>query len=104
MLKQFELKTVRKFEETFEECAIREVAEETGLTLTHTPIFLTATSSLFRNYEETVTHHYVTIFMGCRIDEAEPKAEVCSCLSSYFPILPEMKPARVKWLTCGGLR
>lgn len=47
-----------EFGETFEQCAEREVREETGLNIDSVR-FLTATNSIF---EET-GKHYVTIFM-----------------------------------------
>jgi len=59
-----------EYGESFEECAAREVLEETGLEVGELR-FLTATNSVF----DDVKKHYVTIFMGCRLrdDAAEPE-------------------------------
>lgn len=63
-----------EFGETFEECAIREVMEETGLQITK-PKFLTATNDFIssssssssggKGEEEEDKKHYVTVFMTC---------------------------------------
>ncbi|KAK3067338.1 hypothetical protein LTS18_001172, partial [Coniosporium uncinatum] len=59
-----------EYGESFEECAAREVLEETGLDVSELR-FLTATNSVF----DDVKKHYVTIFMACRLrDEGvEPR-------------------------------
>lgn len=69
-----------EFGETFEECAIREVMEETGLQITK-PKFLTATndfissSSSGRKGEEEDKKHYVTVFMVCERLNQEDEPE-----------------------------
>ncbi|PQE18072.1 NUDIX hydrolase domain protein [Rutstroemia sp. NJR-2017a BVV2] len=55
-----------EFGESFEECAEREVKEETGLTVTETQ-FLTATNDVM----EEDGKHYVTVFMVCRCRKGE---------------------------------
>lgn len=66
--------------ESPEECAAREVEEETGLTIITDDIrFLTATNDVF----EAEGKHYVTLFVGCRVaDDVEPKVRFLSLLSS----------------------
>ncbi|PYH92200.1 hypothetical protein BO71DRAFT_400773 [Aspergillus ellipticus CBS 707.79] len=63
--------------ESFEECAAREVTEETGLEVKNIR-FLTATNDVMRAERK----HYVTIFVGCEVqDGAEPRImepEKCS--------------------------
>jgi len=58
--------------ETFERCAMREVEEETGISIFKEEKeikFVTATNDVF-----STTKHYVTIFVACRVgDEVEPK-------------------------------
>lgn len=49
-----------EFGESFEECAVREVKEETGLEIANVEL-LTVTNNLF--LEEPKPYHYVTIFM-----------------------------------------
>ncbi|OWM89391.1 nudix hydrolase 1 [Punica granatum] len=49
-----------EFGESFEECAVREVKEETGLEIDGTE-FLTVTNNVFA--QEPSPSHYVTIFM-----------------------------------------
>ncbi|KAI9741054.1 MAG: Nudix hydrolase 15, mitochondrial [Cirrosporium novae-zelandiae] len=66
-----------EFGESFEECAAREVLEETGLVVRNVK-FLTATNSVFREEGK----HYVTIFVGCEISEGEGQVPVVS-----FPLL-----------------
>lgn len=53
-----------EFGESFEACAIREVKEETGLTLT-APEFLAVTNDIFKEDNK----HYVTIFMIAQCPE-----------------------------------
>ncbi|KAG2499860.1 hypothetical protein HYH03_002151 [Edaphochlamys debaryana] len=48
--------------ESFEQCAIREVEEETGITL-RDPVFAYAVNSVF-----SPDVHYVTIFMRCDVE------------------------------------
>lgn len=58
-----------EFNESFEDCAAREVLEETGLEVTDIR-FLTA----INNANMEGGKHYVTIFVGCRLvdEDAEP--------------------------------
>jgi 8-oxo-dGTP diphosphatase len=51
-----------EFGESFEECSIREVLEETGLVI-EKPIFLAITNDLFQNENK----HYVSIFMKANL-------------------------------------
>ncbi|KAI7184746.1 hypothetical protein KC316_g7782 [Hortaea werneckii] len=55
-----------EYGESFEQCATREVQEETGLDITDVR-FLTATNSVFHE----TTKHYVTIFMTAVARSAE---------------------------------
>ena len=58
--------------ESFEECARREVEEETGLEIAPDGIrFLTATNSVFDTEK-----HYVTIFMAAQLPPGAPKPQV----------------------------
>lgn len=59
-----------EYAESFEDCAKREVLEETGLSVQDLQ-FLTVTNSI-----PPGGHHYVTIFMGCICVEpdAQPQA------------------------------
>lgn len=76
-----------EFGETFEECAIREVLEETGLQITK-PRFLTATNDFIsssssseekkeggKEEEEKEKKHYVTVFMVCERLNQEDEPE-----------------------------
>ncbi|KAL4939977.1 hypothetical protein BDV06DRAFT_197704 [Aspergillus oleicola] len=59
--------------ESFETCALREVAEETGLELDASSIkFLTATNDIMPFDKK----HYVTIFVGARIKEGQGEARI----------------------------
>jgi len=51
--------------ESFEDCAIREVQEETGLTIS-TPEFLAVTNDIF---EDDSDKHYVTVFLCAHFPE-----------------------------------
>jgi len=68
-----------EFCESFEVGAARELLEETGLKVDEKAIkFLTATNCILEDTEhggiESKRHHYVTIFMGCRIEDGiEPQ-------------------------------
>lgn len=53
-----------EFCESFETCALREVKEETGLTLEHAE-FLAVTNDIFKDEQK----HYVTIFMVAEFPE-----------------------------------
>lgn len=57
-----------EFGESWKACAIREVAEETGLQVTSTT-FITTTNDIF----EDEGKHYVTIFMKVTVDEGKPQ-------------------------------
>ncbi|KAL1863247.1 hypothetical protein Plec18170_000079 [Paecilomyces lecythidis] len=59
-----------EFGETFEECAAREILEETGLALEDLR-FLTATNNVMKAENK----HYITIFMGGTVvgDKPEPQ-------------------------------
>ncbi|KAG2187938.1 hypothetical protein INT44_000688, partial [Umbelopsis vinacea] len=57
-----------EFKETFEECAIREVYEETGLTL-RTAEFATATNDVMTAENK----HYCTMFMKATVDPEDVK-------------------------------
>ncbi|XP_028768677.1 nudix hydrolase 1-like [Neltuma alba] len=59
-----------EFGESFEECAIREVKEETGLEITKTE-FIMVTNNVF--LDEPKPSHYVTISM--RAELADPEEE-----------------------------
>ncbi|KAK5125970.1 hypothetical protein LTR85_011325 [Meristemomyces frigidus] len=79
--------------ESFEQCAAREVKEETGLDV-HDVRFFTATNSVFKDTGK----HYVTIFMtaitNLEEDGSEPEAQL-------------MEPDKCegwKWQTFGELR
>lgn len=65
-----------EFFETFEECAKREVMEETGLKI-ESATFVTATNDMFKKENK----HYITIFVKTEISEGEAKIiepEKCS--------------------------
>ncbi|CAL1408343.1 unnamed protein product [Linum trigynum] len=55
-----------EFGEGFEECAIRELKEETGLEVQRTE-FLTVTNNVF--VESPKPSHYVTVFLRARLDD-----------------------------------
>lgn len=55
------------FGETPEECAVREVLEETGLTLSHCEWMHQVTNDVF--VEEG--KHYITLWVFCRLSEAD---------------------------------
>ena len=56
-----------EFQESFEDCAIREVKEETDLTIEN-PEFLAVTNDIFEDEDK----HYVTIFMVAHYPEDQP--------------------------------
>ena len=74
-----------EFNETFEQCAIRETLEETGLEIEDVR-FLTAMET-FTEYEEK-QYHYVTIFMigiaRCGEEEGEVELKVCLALQFFL--------------------
>ncbi|OJI97456.1 hypothetical protein ASPVEDRAFT_293693 [Aspergillus versicolor CBS 583.65] len=55
-----------EFNESFEECAIRELKEETGLDIENVQ-FLTATNDIMPKDGK----HYVTVFVGARVKEGQ---------------------------------
>ncbi|KAJ5584200.1 uncharacterized protein N7459_004000 [Penicillium hispanicum] len=57
--------------ESFEDCAQREILEETGLAIC-SPRFLTATNDVM----EAEGKHYVTIFMGAQLREESAQPEI----------------------------
>ena len=68
-----------EFGESFENCATREILEETGLTVQNVR-FLTATNDVM----EDEGKHYVTIFMGAVVDgDAQPKVCFPSCIKLW---------------------
>ena len=73
-----------EFNETFEQCAIRETQEETGLEIEDVR-FLTAVETIM-DYEER-KYHYVTIFMTgfARKGEGDEEAELKVCLVLRVP-------------------
>jgi len=60
-----------EFGETFEECAAREILEETGLALKDLQ-FLTATNNVMKAEKK----HYITIFMAATVVGDNPKPQV----------------------------
>lgn len=58
--------------ESFEDCAHREILEETGLHIRNLR-FLTATNDVM----EAEGKHYVTIFMGAQLSDDSAQPEVC---------------------------
>ncbi|KAH1328021.1 hypothetical protein KXX16_008955 [Aspergillus fumigatus] len=59
-----------EFGESFEACAVREVLEETGLSI-HDVRFLTATNDVM----EAEGKHYITVYVGARVreDKGQPQ-------------------------------
>jgi ADP-ribose pyrophosphatase YjhB (NUDIX family) len=59
-----------EFGESFEACAVREVLEETGLSI-HDVRFLTATNDVM----EAEGKHYITVYVGAMVkeDNAQPQ-------------------------------
>ncbi|KAJ9214462.1 hypothetical protein DTO166G4_3866 [Paecilomyces variotii] len=60
-----------EFGETFEECAAREILEETGLALKDLQ-FLTATNNVMKAEKK----HYITIFMAATVVGDNPKPQL----------------------------
>lgn len=60
--------------ESPEACAVREVAEETGLVVRERDVrFLTATNDIFAADNK----HYVTLFVACQVlDDVQPEASL----------------------------
>ncbi|KAI7334615.1 hypothetical protein KC315_g3660 [Hortaea werneckii] len=82
-----------EYGESFEQCATREVQEETGLDITDVR-FLTATNSVFHE----TTKHYVTIFMTAIARSAENGLE---------PVPKVMEPDKCEgwsWSTFSDMR
>ena len=71
--------------ESFEDCANREILEETGLQIRNLR-FLTATNDIM----ESEGKHYVTIFMGgvCSDDTAQPQVCVAHHVAFVYPLCP----------------
>ncbi|KAI3423482.1 Nudix hydrolase domain-containing protein [Psidium guajava] len=61
-----------EFGESFEECAAREVEEETGLKIDEAQL-LTVTNNVF--LEEPKPSHYVTVFLRARLARPEQEPE-----------------------------
>lgn len=57
-----------EFGESFEDCARREVAEESGLTIKK-PIFVTCTNDIFVKENK----HYITVYMKAAWQQGEPQ-------------------------------
>ncbi|BGP06058.1 Nudix hydrolase 1 [Rhodotorula toruloides] len=78
------------FGETPEACAVREVAEETGLAIREEDArFLTATNDIF----EAEGKHYITMFVVCRVaDDAKPQVlEPEKCERWEWHTWPQLK-------------
>ena len=74
-----------EFGESFENCATREILEETGLTVQNVR-FLTATNDVM----EDEGKHYVTIFMGAVVDgDVQPKVGFPLCIKAIGCCLRE---------------
>ncbi|XP_015069396.1 nudix hydrolase 1-like [Solanum pennellii] len=83
-----------EFGESFEECATREVKEETGLDITKIKI-LKVTNNLFRDDEENLASHYVVILVRAVLVEPQK----CDGWEWYDwenlpdPLVPQFKSA-----------
>ncbi|BGO89617.1 hypothetical protein NBRC10512_001532 [Rhodotorula toruloides] len=78
------------FNETPEACAVREVAEETGLAMREEDVrFVTATNDIFKADGK----HYITIFVVCRVaDDANPQVlEPEKCERWEWHTWPQLK-------------
>lgn len=74
--------------ESPEACAVREVAEETGLVVQDVDVrFLTATNDIFASEGK----HYVTLFVACRIGD-DVKPEVSRTASRADTVLLVLTP------------
>jgi ADP-ribose pyrophosphatase YjhB (NUDIX family) len=68
-----------EFGESLEECASRELREETGLEVEPGEMrFLTVTNTVWGEEQK----HYVTVFMGCRVGE-DATPEVCDAAGKW---------------------
>ncbi|KAI1609656.1 ADP-ribose pyrophosphatase [Exophiala viscosa] len=98
-----------EFGETFEECAAREVLEETGLKI-HQIEFLTATNDVMPGEGKAGEKHYVTVFMTARVIGYEdlkhlPKA-VADDILKIMPEAKVMEPDKCagwEWVDWGSL-
>ncbi|KAL2858323.1 NUDIX hydrolase domain-like protein [Aspergillus pseudodeflectus] len=84
-----------EFNESFEECALREVKEETGLDISDIQ-FLTATNDIMPDDGK----HYVTVFVGARVAEgAEPEIlEPNKCAEWRWVAWEELEGDRAKFV------
>ncbi|KAI1619720.1 ADP-ribose pyrophosphatase [Exophiala viscosa] len=85
-----------EFGETFEECAAREVLEETGLKI-HQIEFLTATNDVMPGEGKAGEKHYVTVFMT---------APVADDILKIMPEAKVMEPDKCagwEWVDWGSL-
>ncbi|KAL3458820.1 NUDIX hydrolase domain-like protein [Aspergillus heterothallicus] len=84
-----------EFNESFEECAIREVKEETGLDISDVQ-FLTATNDVM----PADGKHYVTVFVGARVKEGQDPEilEPNKCAEWRWVSWAELAGDRVKFV------
>ncbi|KAL2832719.1 NUDIX hydrolase domain-like protein [Aspergillus pseudoustus] len=84
-----------EFNESFEDCATREVKEETGLDISDVQ-FLTATNDVMSADEK----HYVTVFVGARVEEGQvPEIlEPAKCAEWRWVSWKELEGDRAKFV------
>ncbi len=70
------------FGESLEACAAREVLEETGLAIGGVR-FLTVSNDVM----EAEGKHYVTAYMGCRIEGERTEPEVSELAGTVIPVM-----------------
>ncbi|KIW19260.1 hypothetical protein PV08_03554 [Exophiala spinifera] len=80
-----------EFGETFEECAAREVLEETGLRV-HDVKFLTATNNVMG--EDEGGKHYITVFMTARVTMDPGDSAAANVGEDGLPIARLMEPEK----------
>ncbi|KAL4809579.1 NUDIX hydrolase domain-like protein [Aspergillus unguis] len=83
-----------EFNESFEECSVREVLEETGLDIEDVQ-FLTATNDVMPQDGK----HYVTVFVGARVKDNGKVPEIMEpnkCLEWRWVSWEELKSEREK--------